>query len=642
LRSAFFVRALDNDEMMNRKQRRAAQGQSPAIGRMFDEAVRHHQAGRLAEAERSYRKLLAADPRHAHGLHLLGVIASHLGRYGEAVELIGKAIGVEADIASYHYNLGLTLVKLGRLHEAAACWRRALALAPNDPAALANLGNVLRELGQLDEAIDCHRRAIALDPNYPHAYTNLGNVLEEIGRLEEAEAAQRQAINLKPDFPEAYNNLGNALQKLARLGDAMECFTKAHRLRPQDAIYCNNLLSVATYRDDLDNAALKELHLKMGDSFAQSAPRPGLNDPRPERQLRIGYISSDLRDHPVARNLLPMLRRRDREAFAVFFYAHVHKTDETSTALRDLADGWVDIIGLSDAEAAKRIRADGIDILVSLAGRFDRNRPMICAHRAAPIQVSLHDVATSGLAAMDYLIADRWLVPRHSGEFFGERVLRLPCFPVFERPDDFPPLATSRSDGPPIFGCFNNPAKITPSVLGLWGRILADLPDSKLMLKYHYAYRSSGLRAHFLAHLTAAGGKAEQVIFLEDKEPLLATLARYNQIDVALDCFPFSGSTTSFQALAMGVPVVTWPQDRMVSRWSETMLRAIGLEELIASSGDEYIRIALQMAGQTANWGESRQDIRQRVANSSLCDGGRWARNIERLYRAIWRKHCAA
>ena len=253
----------------------------------------------------------------------------------------------------------------------------------------------------------------------------------------------------------------------------------------------------------------------------------------------------------------------------------------------------------------------------------------------------MHDVATSGLAEMDYLIADRWLSPRRSTEFFRERVLRLPCFPIFDPPNDLPP-AENREEGPPVFGCFNNPAKITPSVLALWGRILAAIPKAKLTLKYHYAYRSEGLRTHFLSLLTAAGATPDQVNFLQDKEALFETLKRYNDVDVALDCFPFSGSTTSFQALSMGVPVVTWPQDRMVSRWSETMLRTIGLEELVANSGDEYVRLAFDLANDMASWRERRQEIRSRVANSSLCNGGRWAKNIERLYRAVWRKHCAA
>jgi protein O-GlcNAc transferase len=551
----------------------------------------------LPEAERFYREVLAKAPNHAESLHLLGVIASQTDRQDLSITLISKAIAVNPKSSAYYYNLGLAYQKQGKLAEAVACWKKSTKLEPRDAIALANLGSALSELGQAEEAIPYLRKAIALNPHYASAHTNLGNALEARGHIEEAIAAHQQAIRLKPDFSEAHNNLGGALQKQAKLPEAMDSFAEALRLRPSDVNYHRNFLLSATYRDDLDNAALKEFHLRFGDAFAKPVSRHFSGDLAPERQLRIGYISSDLCDHPVARNLLPMLRQQDGQSFATYFYADVLKPDQTSLELQKLAAGWRSISGLSDAQAAELIRADGVDILVCLAARFDRNRPTICAYRAAPIQISMHDVATSGLAEMDYLIADRWLSPKSSSEFFRERVLRLPCFPIFDPPVDLPASTNARSEGPPVFACFNNPVKITPSTLALWGRVLAALPEARLVLKYHYAYRSQELRDRYLALLTEAGAKPEQIDFLQDKETLFQTLKRYNDIDLALDCFPFSGSTTSFQALSMGTPVITWPWDRMSSRWTETMLRAIGLEEMIAASPDEFVEIAVNMVG---------------------------------------------
>lgn len=770
---------------MNRKQRRTERklggggvvASSPAQA-LFADAVGHHQAGRLAEAERLYRSALTINPRHDDSLHLLGVIASQSGRHDVAVELIRKAIAINGRAAGYHFNLALALRHLNRLDEAAAiwrkcltlepgdtgvlchladclrdlgkldeavaCWRRAIALNPSLPDALTNLGAALRELGdcdgavlhhrralelrpdlaeahnnlgnafldlgrlgeaaaafgralalrpdfaeasanlgiilqrqgRLDEAVTCHRRALAANPEIAQAHSNLGSALLDLGQLAEAtaclrraidlqpdlaeahdnlgsalqesgladesEACHRRAISLCPDFAEAHNNLGFALHRQGRLAEAQACFARAAALAPDDGAFYRSQMFNAAYRDDLGDSAMAALHVAVGDAYARPPVLAATPSPEPERRLRIGYLSSDLRQHPVAGNLLPVLRHTDRERVSQHFYAHVIKADGMTERFKAMADGWCDIAGFKDREVAERIRDDGIDILVCLAGRFDRNRATVCGWRAAPIQISLHDVATSGLAAMDYLIADCHLVPRGGAEAFRERVLRLPHFPIFDPPDDFPEPVTTRAPGPPVFGCFNNPTKITATVLALWGRILAARPEARLVLKYRNAYDDETARRRLTLALTQAGARAEQIVLLTGIEPLADLLGRYGGIDVALDTMPFCGSTTSFQALAMGVPVVTWPQGRMVSGWTASMLHAVGLPDLIAGSADGYVDLAVALADAADAWRSRRGDIRRKLVASALCDGRRWAGHLERLYRAVWRRHCAA
>jgi len=284
------------------------------------------------------------------------------------------------------------------------------------------------------------------------------------------------------------------------------------------------------------------------------------------------------------------------------------------------------------------MRQDGLDILVVLAGRFDDNRPLLALHHAAPVQVSMHDPATSGLAEMDYLIADRNLVPRGAAEKFTERVVCLPTFFLH------PSLADADPPGEPpcvrggqiTFGSFNNPAKINLEVVALWVRVLREVPESRLILKYMGAFAAAGLRARYLELFRRHGITEERVIISRDgPEGRLSHLARYAQVDIALDTHPFSGSTTTFEALWMGVPVVTLEGDRMVSRWSAAMLRKVGLSHLVADNESGYVAIARGLAADPAGLARLRAELRDRVARSPLCDERARVRQLERVYRFL-------
>jgi len=599
--------------------------------------------GRLDEAVDCYRKAIGLRPNFPVAHDNLGAVLQQQGRLDEAIASYAEALRVRPDHPEGHYHLGATLYEQGKLDEAIAAYAEALRLRPDYPEALSDQGVALDESGRQDAAVACYRRAIELAPDRAEIHNNLGNALKKQGALDEAVASYRAAIALAPGYPEAHNNLGNALGDLGRPAEAMGCYETALTMRPGDPRFWHNLLAATSYRDDLDAETLADTNRRFGKAFARPYPPLAPLDPDPNRRLRIGYLSSDLRDHPVAKTLLPLLRHGDRSAFALHFYADVNKPDQFTAGFREMADRWHDIGGLADAQVAERIRADAVDILVSLAGHLDRNRPEVCAWRAAPVQISMYDVATSGLAEMDYLIADCGLVPRRTSEFFTERVLRLPHFyGGLAVNADLPPLARSRPPGPPVLGCFNNPTKITPRILYIWGRVLAAVPGARLMLKYGRTYHSAELRRTFSEVLRSGGAAAEQIVFdWTGHEPLGDFLARYNGIDLALDPTPFSGSTTSFQALSMGVPVVTLPMDRMVSRWTAVMLRSLGLGRLIAESADQYAAIAIVVAGQVDAWYRQREEIRARLLASPLCDGGGGARTIERLYRAVWRRYCA-
>lgn len=630
---------------------------------------------RLDEAVTVLKAALSLAPDHVRGLIALGVALSLKGDFAQASHSLGRAVELAPDFPPAHTNLGLALVRLGRLDEAAECQRRALRLQPEYVVALNNLAITLAEMGQPDQALanaetaiglrpdfaEAHisrgnalktlerfeeaaeslETALRLKPNSSEAHTTLGTIYQSLWRLDEAMAEHGEALRLWPDYPAAQQNLAGTLLLLGRISEAVACYERVVAKTPNDAAAISYLVYSAMYRDDLDNDGLAAIYRRYGENLARPVtpfPKPGPQ--AAGRRLKIGYLSSDLRNHPVASNLLPVVRHHDHSAFEIHYYSHGTTSDDYTADLKATADGWHDITRLSDAQAAELIRADGMDILVSLAGRFDLNRPGICAFRAAPIQINTHDVATSGLAEMDYIIGDGRLLARPSTEYFTERRLRLPSFYIADFPDYLPPLPPAPRQGPVVFGCFNNPIKISPTLISLWGTILAAVPDSRLVLKYYQAYESSDLRHRLTQTITQAGAQADQLVFIGAKESYTGFISRYNQVDIALDTWPFSGSTTSFQALSMGVPIVTLATDRMASRWTASMLRSLRLDPLIATRPADYVAVALQAARNVDDWRGQRRGIRDRLAASSLCNGALWAKRLERLYRAVWRRYC--
>ena len=445
----------------------------------------------------------------------------------------------------------------------------------------------------------------------------------------------RRALALKPDYSAAWNNLAAILHAHADYAGAMDAYRKAADHDRHDSTAYRNLLGVMLY-SGLGAGERYGVALEFEERYAaRGSPALAVRGDGGKR-LKIGYVSSDFYEHPVGRNLEPVLAHRERERFEVVLYADVLREDATSARLKGLADRWESVAGLSDAAVAERVRAEGIDVLVLLAGRFDRNRPLVASYRAAPVQVSFHDPGTSGLKEMDYLIADRVLVPgKRPEERFRERVVRLPSFYIHA------PLAgvavgeaPSGTLGRVTFGSFNNPAKVGPEVLGLWRRVLDAVPGSKLRVRFKNWFSNAGLRERFTASL------GDRVEFETEETGLEGHLGAYNRIDVALDPFPFTGSTTTFEALWMGVPVVTLLGGSMAGRWSASMLRSVGLGELIAGTAEEYVALAAGLARDGSRRAELRRALRARVTASPLCDGRARARQVERLYRALWKHRC--
>ncbi|OFX14051.1 MAG: hypothetical protein A2516_04075 [Alphaproteobacteria bacterium RIFOXYD12_FULL_60_8] len=403
-------------------------------------------------------------------------------------------------------------------------------------------------------------------------------------------------------------------------------------------------MSLLTYVPNLDPEDVFDHHTAFA-AWVPQAPEPApvfANSRNANRRLRIGYVSSDFRAHPVTRNMLPLLRHHDRAQVEVCLYHNTRARDSDTERCQALADLWRETPSLRDDQLAALMRQDGIDIAIILAGHFDSNRIALPRFRPAPICMGFHDVATSGFTETDYLISDITLTPRATREMFSERVLHLPSYYLHDPLDDVPtPPQPGRINGAITFGAFNNTSKINDEVLSLWARVINAVPNSRLSLKYRNFYASTAVRERIVRVMAEHDVSSKRLEFQTGWDDRSAHLARIGGVDIALDTFPFSGSTTTFESLWMGVPVVTWPQTPMVSRWSASQLKALGLSDLIAQDAGDFVRIARELALDIPRLEAVRLNLRERLRASPLCDGALRARQIERFYRATWHRWVA-
>ncbi len=600
--------------------------------------------GQPAEAARHYAEVTRLRPDDLVAHIRRGALLTTAGETDEAIRQYREVLVRWPDNLPALLGLGAAYLTRGEFTQSIEVHRRASQLAPGSAEVAACFGRALKYGGDRPGAIVQYRKALALDADQLDALNFLAVALFEQGDLAEAETVIARACARKPDSAAAHFNGTLIAQAAGNLTAARTSLQRALDLDPHNPLYRRVSLATMLYDPDMAETARAEEHRDFGARVSASAAvlPPPRNLPEPERRLRVGWLSSDFRDHPVARNIEPLFACHDRRAFEMRLYGEVALPDETTRRLQGLAGHWCSIVGQSDRQVAERIRADGVDILMILAGRFDKNRPDVAAWRPAPVQISLHDGGTSGLATIDYLIADRRLCPRGGKEWFAERVVALPSLFLF------PLIAAGPSPGAPpmntggsvTFGSLNHPTKMNDRVLALWARLLREVHGSRIVLKYRGYFSEEPVRARVRQAAIDAGIAPERFVLSGEREDIDTHLARYREIDIALDPFPFSGYTTTFEALWMGVPVVTLPGTNMASRWSAAMLGALGHEAWIADSPDGYIRIATDLASDAARLREIRAGLRERLMHSSLCDAPQRTRQLERLMRTMWRRWC--
>ena len=636
-------------------------------------------AGRVAEALDPLRRAAAGRPTAAAymslGMALLSAGDPMVAE--ETVSAFAQASALRPGYAEADLQWGHALAGVGRSTQAADAYGRALAARPNWAAALIGLGNARYAQRRLPEALDCYRRAAAADPADANAPLNAGIALAAQGRRPEAIGALRHALSLSPGSVLAAGNLATTLYLDGQLDEAETMLRRLLAERPADEPLLANLAGLLKDKGRLDEsielgrravaadprsiashsnlvytlsfhpgytpadvlAAAREYD-RMHAAALTAAAAPHANDRSPERRLRVGYVSPDLRQHAVGRFLLPLVEHHDPDVVDVRLYALGVTADDLTERLKRAAGGYRELAGLSSAQAAEAIRGDGIDVLVDLTLHMGHNRLPVFARRPAPVQATyLAYAGTSGLTAMDYRLSDPYLDPTAADEAdYSERTVRLPRTYWCYRPAvdvamaDVPPVEAA---GVVTFASLNNFCKVNDGVLAAWAEVLAAVPGSRLLLHAE----AGDHRAATVGRLVERGVSADRVGFV-GRVRTADYLALYNRVDVGLDPFPYNGGTTTLDALWMGVPVVSLAADRAVGRAGRSILSNVGLPELVADDVAGYVRTAVALATDRSRLAELRRTMRGRMQRSPVMDAAAFARDVEAAYRRMWRAWC--
>jgi protein O-GlcNAc transferase len=607
-------------------------------------AVTHHLAERYDEAARIYEQLRAGDPRDFQVNHLLGTLRHQQGRSAEALVLLEAARRVMPRSAPTLMCLGLALSALGRQREAEKALGASLTLAPNDAEAWSNLGGIYAVSARTELALTSFQRAIKIKPDYADGWCGLGSVLHASGRSGEAVACLDRAIALDPGSKKVRFARAQALLALHRGEEALADFDAHLALRPDHHQARSFRLFLLNYRDDRSREAVFAEHAAYGHAV-EAAVRPAelpplAQVPEPGRRLRLAFLSPDLRGHSVAYFIEPILEHLDRTQFEVILYHDHYCVDSTSERLRTKAALWRNFSGWGDAAVEEAIRGDAPDVLVDLAGHTGFNRLELFARRLAPVQMTyLGYPGTTGLRAMDFRLTDAIADPvGETDHLHTETLLRFaPTAWAYAPPADAPvPAPSPGLRGEAVtFGSFNALSKISGSTLRLWGELLAAMPEARLVLK------SSGMEPErHRAQFAAAGLPMDRIELLPMAPDIPSHLACYSRIDVALDPFPYNGTTTTCEALWMGVPVVALAGDRHIARVGASLLTAVGHPEWIAASPEEYVRIAVALARDTEARRGLRTGLRDALLRSALLDHSGQAQRFASALRGSWRGWC--
>jgi predicted O-linked N-acetylglucosamine transferase (SPINDLY family) len=603
--------------------------------------------GQRGEAIAAYRQAIELQPDLAEALNNLGSALIDRGDLEEAVATFRQALACQPDLAAVHSNLGNALKALRRLDEAMAAHRRAVEIEPGLALARNNLGSALMEQGRVDEAADEYRRALQIDPGFTLAHANLGSALKEQGRLDEAIACFQRALQLQPNLAVAHNNLGSALMEQGRVDEAIPCFERAVGLQPASANLLSVLLATLDFCPKVTPARLFEAHCAYEERH--TAPlraqwRPHENSRDPDRPLRIGFVSPHFASHPVGRFLIRPLEHLDRVRFETFCYSDTVARDAMTTRIQTAASCWQETAALSDEQLAQRIREDCIDILFDLAGHTAGNRLPAFARKPAPIQITWLDYAgTTGLAAIDYILADAREIPPGAEFWYREEVLRMPDdYICYDPPADAPSVGPlpALACGRVTFASFNAPAKISPQIVEIWAQILRRTPHARLVLKSR-SMDDQGTRTRIHQLFTTHGTDTTRIELLGWSSSA-EVRSLYGEVDVALDTFPYNGGLTTCEAIWMGVPVITCPGETFASRHGLAHLTAAGFTETIARDFDEYADLAVALANDLPRLAALRAGLREQVAASPLCDGRRFAVHFATLLRDVWRRWTSA
>lgn len=603
----------------------------------------------IEEAMRCYKKALELNPGNAQSYYNLGFLQHAKGHFDDAISSFEKAAELNPANLDAYNELGNVFLEKKEFEKAIGCYQHAVRISPDNPTAYINLGIAFSNMGKLGDAIECFQKALSLNPNLEEVYHLIGLVLIRIGKFAEALESYRILLQINPDSVKALTNLGFILSKQGKNDEAIACYQHALRIQPHDLVAHEALLMTMHYSPRYDAKTIFSAHKRFADQCLAplSLTFPSyVNKCVPNRKLNIGYVSSDFKHSSVAFFIEPVLASHHRQQFEVFCYSSVEEPDETTKRITKLLDNYRDISKLSYKQATELIRQDAIDILIDLSGYTFNNRLQIFTQKPSPVQVSwIGYPDTTGLGMMDYKIVDNHTDPPGMTEqFYTEKLIRLPdCFLCYLPFADSPECGSlpSLSKGSVTFGSFNNFSKISPDNFSLWSEILKRTPNSRFVLKAG-ALADRKTCEYALDMFEKNGIDGERIELFSWLSSTEEHLALYNHVDIALDTFPYNGTTTTCEALWMGVPVIALAGKTHVSRVGASLLSNVGLPELIASTTEDYIETAVNLAHNMSKLQYLRENLRELMSRSPLTDIKRFIINLEDCYRSIWKQWCTS
>jgi protein O-GlcNAc transferase len=587
------------------------------------------------------REIVRRDPLNAEAYSNIGLLLYEMQEFDKAIDSYRESINVNPDLPEVYCNLGTALLSKNAFSEAQQAFKNALSLKKGFLVAMVGLGSVQQVLGDLEGARQYFVEALRIKPDEAEAHFKLGIIMREWDRLDMAESCFRNAVKFKPDHTQAWMGLGETLQAAGVIEESEACFKKVIELDPGNDLARSNLLLSMNYNPAYGNDELFTAHRKWGEEVtAKLGGTPALlvpSDRNADRILRIGYLSADFCRHPVASFLEPVLRNHDPSGFRVYCYSQGNRVDDITAGFKTFADQWRDIRRESDDQVRRMIQEDQIDIMIECTGHMADNRLPVLAIRCAPIQISwIGYPHATGLSAIDYHFGDEITDPVSEDSPRNGTLLRLPgCFccysPLFEMPpvSDLPAM----KNGFVTFGSLHSLARLNAGVIKLWSTVLLKLPSSRLLI-FRTVLNDAIIR-RLSDQFSANGIERDRIEFVR-KLPEGGHLSLYDQIDIALDTFPWSGHTTACEALCMGVPVVTLYGSRHAGRMVSSILIQLGLDDLIAENEMEFLEIAQRTAQEIPSLQMLRQGLRTLMEESMLCDGRTFTRNLEHEYRKLW------
>jgi predicted O-linked N-acetylglucosamine transferase (SPINDLY family) len=605
-----------------------------------------NELGRFEPAIAYFERALALKPKFAEAFNGLGNCLRSLARLREADTCFRKAIALKPEYAEPHQGLGMALNDLGRYDEACSHFKQAIVLRPDFVFAFTGWGHALHEMGQINAARACWEKAIELEPKDAAAHAGLGNEFSAANEHTKALASFKRALRLDDKNVTALHGLGGEMFSWGGYAEGLAYLEKAVALVPENFMCRSGLLFNLHYHPRLSAVELASRHRAVGEDFEATFKSRWIghgNLPDPVRPLRVGFVSGDFRRHPVGyfmADLIPNLKLAGLELYA---YANQWKNDDLTERIKPQFAAWRECRVLSDDAMAEQIRADGVDVLVDLSGHSAGTRLLAFARKPAPVQVTyLGYPDTTGLTAIDYILGDPRMFPAGEENLYAEKPWCLPdtslCFTPPDLPVEVGPLP-ALDNGFVTFGCLNKAEKASnEAVTEIWAGILHAVPGSRLLLQ-NKTYSDAGIAALVYSRFAEQGIEADR-LELVGKLSWREHLEAYNRVDIALDPFPYNGTTTSVEGLWMGVPLLGLKGDRLVAHMGESILHTMGMTEWIAADKAEYVTKAVAFAANLPALAGVRAGLRQRLLGSPICDAPRFARNLEEAFRGMWRAWC--